>query len=49
MLPRIMRDLGDYRTSSFLVEEIDSTTGIIDDNGRTYIVNRKLKEAVFTL
>lgn len=46
MLPRIMRDLGDYRTSSFKIEGIDSTTGIIEDNGRTFIVNKKLKEAV---
>lgn len=46
MLPRIMRDLGDYRTSSFQVEGINSTTGIIEDNGRTYTVNKKLKEAI---
>lgn len=46
MLPRIMRDLGDYQTSAFMVDGIDSTTGIIEENGRTYIVNKKLKEAI---
>lgn len=46
MLPRIMRDLGDYRTSSFQVEGIDSTTGITLDSGRTYIVNKKLNKAI---
>ena len=46
MLPRIMRDLGDYRTKSFKIEGIDSTTGTIEENGRTYIVNKKLNEAI---
>ena len=46
MLPRIIRDLGDYRTSSFTIEGIDSTTGMFEDNGRAYIVNKKLNEAI---
>jgi len=46
MLPRIMRDLGDYRTKSFQVDGVDSTTGITEEYGRTYTVNKRLKNAI---